>query len=420
VSTAQQGSGQPSSGSGSDRASALGSGIRVLARHLTPAPRLSTSAGRRENLLALLHELRHADALTRSDLAGLTGLAIPTVHRLLAQLLDSRLVGEQDLTRSTGGLGRPASLYRFAGAIASVAGVDVGNETTRVAVAAANGTIIGSASFPTLDIAKDPAAGIVAALGSVVAGVGARTGTLVGVGVGISASVDRATGRLAKAPIHRGWDGLPLQAMLEDRMSCPVVLEQDDHLSALAELSDRGTAPGASSLVVVNYGRGIGAGVVVDGALLRGAHGRAGRIADWPATGPGATTIGQHLLPDAMTVSYRAGGGKGNVVDGATLCQQARSGDRVARAVVERAAAGIADVFLRLAVTFDPESMVLGGGFAGSFDLFEHEIKLVMSALPDPPAVTPSVIANEAVLIGGLIAADQFVDKWLAERVAAL
>ena len=419
MSTAQL-PGQSSSGPGADRTSALGSGIRVLARHLTPAPRLSTSAGRRENLLALLHELRRAEALTRSDLAGVTGLAIPTVHRLLAQLLDSQLVGEQDLTRSTGGLGRPASLYRFEGSVASVGGVDVGNETTRVAIAAANGTIIGSASFPTLDIARDPADGIAAALSTVVSGLRTRTGAVVGVGVGISASVDRASGRLASAPIHRGWDGLPLQAMLEDRLSCPVVLEQDDHLAALAELSDRGTVPGATSLVVVNYDRGIGAGVVADGALLRGAHGRAGRIADWPATGPGARTIGQQLLPDAMTAAYRAQGGKGNVADGATLCQQARRGDPVAQAVVESAAAGIAEVFLRLAVTFDPERMVMGGGFAGSFDLFDHQIEQAMSGLPYPPAVTPSAIANEAVLIGGLIAADQFVDKWLAERVAAL
>ena len=125
-----------------DAAGGLRSGIRVLARHLTPAPRLSTSAGRTQNLLALLHELRHADALSRTDLAQLTGLAIPTVHRLLAALLESRLVAEDEATRATGGLGRPASLYRFDSSVASVAGVDVGNETTRVAVAAANGTII--------------------------------------------------------------------------------------------------------------------------------------------------------------------------------------------------------------------------------------------------------------------------------------
>jgi predicted NBD/HSP70 family sugar kinase len=414
VSTAKKNIARPDVSSGG-----LGSGIRVLARHLSPAPRLSTSAGRKENLLVLLHELRHADALTRTELARLTGLAIPTVHRLLADLLRSGLVAEEEATRATGGLGRPASLYRFASPIASVAGVDVGNETTRVAVAAANGTIIGSMSLPTPDIAEDLAGGIVESLASVIATLPTATGPLVGVGVGISASVDPA-GRLAKAPIHHGWNGLPLRPMLEERISCPVVVEQDDHLSALAELSDRGTAPGVSSLLVVNYGRGIGAGVVVDGALIRGAHGRAGRIADWPANGQHAETLGQQLLPEAMTASYQAQGGTGNVVDGASLCAAARGGDPVARSIVDRAAAGIADVFLRLAGAFDPESMVLGGGFAGSFDLFDQEIKLAMSGLPDPPSVTPSVIAGQAVLIGGLIAADPFVEKWLAERVAAL
>jgi len=413
VSTAKQGA----TGSAAD---ALGSGIRVLARHLTPAPRLSTSAGRRENLLVLLHELRQADALTRTDLARRTGLAIPTVHRLLATLLASGLVAEEDATRATGGLGRPANLYRFAGSVASVAGVDVGNETTRVAVAAANGTIIGSMSLPTPQIAEDLPGGIVTSLTSLIAGLPLAPGPLVGMGVGISASVNPASGRLAKAPIHRGWDGLPLQAMLADRMCCPAVIEQDDHLAALAELSDRGTAPGAASLVVVNYGRGIGAGIIVDGALIKGAHGRAGRIADWPVTGHNAKTLGRQLLPDAMTTAYREQGGAGNVMDGATLCQSARAGDAIARGIVERAATGIADVFLRLAVAFDPQSMVLGGGFAGSFDLFDHEIKLAMSTLPDPLSVTPSVIASEAVLIGGLIAADPFVEQWLAEQVSVL
>lgn len=147
----------------------LGSGTRILARQLVPAPQLSTSTGRRENLLALLHELRHAETLARTELAGLTGLAVPTVHRLLAALLDGGLVAEEPATRATGGLGRPASLYRFNRSVASVAGVDVGNETTRVAVAAANGTIVGSRSLPTPEIAADLPGGIIAALASVLA-----------------------------------------------------------------------------------------------------------------------------------------------------------------------------------------------------------------------------------------------------------
>ncbi len=407
----------PSGGDGG----ALSSGVRIQARQLSPAPRLSTASGRQENLLALLHELRQADAVTRADLARLTGLAFPTVHRLLAALLDGRLVVAEPATRATGGLGRPATLYRFDRSVASVAAVDVGNETTRVAVAASNGTIIGSVSRPTPEIAEDLAPGVVTLLQSLIASLQRAAGPLAGVGIGISASVDPASGRLARPPIHRGWDGLPLRSLLEERLGCPVVIEQDDHLSALAELSDRGTVPGTSSLVVVNYGRGIGAGVVIDGALVRGARGRAGRIAQWPASDQRGSTLGDELLPDALAAAYRAQGGRsGEVVDGATLCEQARAGDPVARALVDRAARGIADVFLRLAVMFDPEHMVMGGGFAASFDLFDHELMHVMSALPDPPALTASVMGSDAVLVGGLIAADPFVEKWLANRVSAL
>jgi predicted NBD/HSP70 family sugar kinase len=398
----------------------LGSGTRILARQLTPSPQLSTSAGRRENLLALLHELRHAETLARTELAELTGLAVPTVHRLLAALLDGGLVAEEPATRATGGLGRPASLYRFNRSVASVAGVDVGNETTRVAIAAANGTIVGSRSLPTPEIAADLPGGIVAALTAVLSELPPGAGPLVGVAVGIAASVDPASGRLARASVHRGWDGLPLRAILEDSLSCPVVVEQDDHLSALAELSDRGTAPGASSLVVVNYGRGIGAGVVVGGEVIRGARGRAGRIALWPATGTPDTTLEHQLLPDSLVAAYQAQGGTKPTRDGATLCRSARAGDPVARRLVRDAARALADVFLRLAITFDPEVMVMGGGFAGSFDLFEHEIRQALNRIPEPPAVRPSLISGQAVLIGGLIAADPLVTKWLTGRVSTL
>ena len=385
-----------------------------------PTPQPGTSARRRENLLALLHELRHAETLARTELAGLTGLAVPTVHRLLAALLAGGLVAEEPATRATGGLGRPASLYRFNHSVASVASIDVGNETTRVAVAAANGTIAGSRSLPTPEIAADLPAGIAAALTAVLAELPLGTGPLVGVAVGIAASVDPASGRLARASVHRSWDGLPLRAILEDSLSCPLVVEQDDHLSALAELSHRGTVPGASSLVVVNYGRGIGAGVVVDGEVIRGARGRAGRIALWPASGQPDTTLGHQLLPDSLVAAYQAQGGTGPVRDGATLCQSARNGDPVARQLVREAARVLADVFLRLAITFDPEEMVMGGGFAGSFDLFEQQIRQALNGIPEPPAVRPSLISAQAVLIGGLIAADPLVSKWLADRVSTL
>ena len=72
-------------------------------------------------------------------------------------------------------------------------------------------------------------------------------------------------------------------------------MAQDDHLSPIAESSDAGTFPGASSLLVIEIGRGIGVGMTLDGVPIAGAHRRFGRIAGWPVTSPAGTagTLGE-------------------------------------------------------------------------------------------------------------------------------
>jgi predicted NBD/HSP70 family sugar kinase len=378
-------------------------------------------AGRPGNLLKILHELRHADSLTRTDLSQRTGLAVPTVHRLLAPLLESSLVIEDDTTRAPEGLGRPATLYHFNSAVALIAGIDVGNETTRLALAAANGTIIVSSSLPTTQIVDDLPGGLVAQLFALAHPPARPPVPLAGVGVGIAASVDPESGTVSRASVHRAWDGLPLKHRLEQEFSCPVVVEQDDHLSVLAEVSDRGTVPGAASVVVVNYGRGIGVGIMIYDLIIRGARGRAGRIAYWPAdTVAGTRRLADELLPDGLIASYRARGGRGPVVDGATLCQAVRNGDQAAQLVTQWAARQLGDIFLRLATTFDPEYMVMGGGFAGSFGIFQPAIREALSVMADPPEVLPTATGGSAVVMGGILAADRFVDTWLTARVSSL
>src|SRR5271163_567021 len=96
------------------------------------------------NLLRLLGELRQAEMLSRSDLARLTGLGVPTVHRLIHELVAADLVVEIPAVQDSSLKGRPAVMYRLLERGVLVAGVDVGNETTRFAVASASGRILAS------------------------------------------------------------------------------------------------------------------------------------------------------------------------------------------------------------------------------------------------------------------------------------
>jgi glucokinase len=400
------------------RASVLRPGERVMARRLKSAPRtVGVSVGRNENLLAILFQLRHGDLLTCSELSHRTGLAAPTIHRLLATLVNDAMVTEDPDVRVTGGPGRPASSFRFNRSVVSVAGVDVGAETTRVAIAGADGTIVASRSLPTTQVVDDLPTQLGLVIDSLMSSLSNQAGPLIGVGVGVAGSLDPVTGVMSRAFIHQQLVGLPIREMLEERLACSVVVEKDDHLSILAEVSDRGTVPGASSLVVVNYGRGIGLGLIADGVVIKGMHGQAGRIVRWPSTVVPGATLRDDVALDAMLATYRSEGGRHSATDGKSLCELARGGDAVAESTIRRAAQSLAGVFLHLATVFDPEHMVLGGGFAGSFDLFDQSIRESLSVLAFPPRVLPTVIGSDAVVVGGLLVADQFIESWLAAQV---
>jgi predicted NBD/HSP70 family sugar kinase len=396
--------------------SVVKTGERVIARRLKSAPRsVGVSDGRNENLLAIVFELRHGNLMTVNELSQRTGLAAPTVHRLLAILVERGLAEEDPAVRAAAGPGRPANSYRFNRHVVSIAGVDVGAETTRVAIAGADGTIMASHSMATLEIIND----LPEALGNIIEGLMASSlvGPLIGVGVGVAGSLDPSTGVITRAFIHKQLVGLPLRDLLERKLSSPIVVEKDDHLSALAEVSNKGTTPGASSLVVVNYGRGIGVGLIADGVVIRGARGQAGRIVRWPSSVTPGAILGEELSVDAMLARYFDLGGLHSPIDGESLCELARGQDPVAVMTIERSAKNLGSVYLHFATSFDPEQMVFGGGFAGSFDLFEGELKEALSVLPNPPAITPTTIGSDSVVMGGLLLADQFIETWLAAQV---
>ena len=125
------------------------------------------------NLLRLLGELRKADSLSRSDLARQTGLGIPTVHRLIHELVAADLVVEIPAVQDSSLKGRPAVMYRLLERGVLVAGVDVGNETTRFAVASASGHILASRTKPTSRLQRQLVEGIAEEIEQLLAEVGA-------------------------------------------------------------------------------------------------------------------------------------------------------------------------------------------------------------------------------------------------------
>ncbi len=373
------------------------------------------------NLLRLVAELRQADMLSRSDLARLTNLGVPTVHRLIQDLLAADLIVEIPAVQDSTVRGRPAVMYRLLDHGVLVAGVDFGNETTRFAIGSVSGRILISSTMRSSRLQRRLVDGIAEEIEQLIVALGANRANLAGLGVGVSAVVDPVSGVLRNPPKHRHLQDRPLGKMLQERLGCTTIVRQDDHFAAVAETSRAGTFPGANPLVVLEIGTGIGAAMIVEGVTVMGARGRFGRIAGWPVSTPrrgvAKSTLGTSLVASGLVEDYHRREGDGHVFDGESLFAAAAAGDTVADAVLAWAGREIAELVIRLHLLCDPAGIVLGGGFARGFATLEPHLR---PHLPAEIVLAPSVLGENAVAMGAILATLPSTEAWISQRLSAL
>ncbi|HIP99694.1 TPA: ROK family transcriptional regulator, partial [Candidatus Bipolaricaulota bacterium] len=220
---------------------------------------------RRHNRGLVLNLLREGSPLSRTALARKTGLAPSVLTRLVRELLAEGVVAEVGKAESNGG--RRPTLLSLNPDYACALGLKV--EKSRVLAARINlaGKIRArrEAPFPGRPSPEDflkLARGLVEELAQ---------GEILGVGIGISGFVDAARGVELYSPIL-GWREIPLAAPLAEKLDLPVYVENDVNALTLAERW-YGAGRAFRNFVCVTVGEGIGAGVVVEGELYRGAAG---------------------------------------------------------------------------------------------------------------------------------------------------
>ena len=228
-------------------------------------------------LVAVLDELRLGRSRSRGDVVARTGLSRSIVAQRVGELLDRGLVVEGDPGPSTGG--RPPRQLAFNGDAGHLLVADLGASSIDVALTTLDGRILGHIAEPA-DIAAGP--------GVALARVEERfdqlrrtgpdlPGRLWGIGIGVPGPVEFRTGRPISPPIMPGWDGYPVRDRFAARFDAPVWVDNDVNILALGEWR-AGVAAGYDNVVVVKWGPGIGAGIIADGRLHRGAQGSAGDV----------------------------------------------------------------------------------------------------------------------------------------------
>ena len=374
----------------------------------------SPSTARAINDRLALRLLEREGPLTAAQLKQRTGLSRPTVADLIERLRRRGLitvVGETGATRR----GPNARLYGIVADRAHLAAVDVRTQGVTVVVSDLLGTRLAEASLPVRHGSRTATA--VARAVRLVEDTAARAGDrpLHCVGIGAPGLVDPATGRLRTSTGLPAWHR-HLVTALEDRLPARVLVENETNLAARAEQRD-GAARDARTFVLCWIGQGVGAAVVLDGALRRGASGGAGELGFLPVPGtaglPSSTDCagGFHALVSADAIVAIAARHR--------LVAEPEPHEPVAAALVRTAVADGAHPFLdelagRLALgvaavtaVLDPGCVVLGGevGHAGGAVLAARVADRVAELSPLATEVRASALGGGAVLRGALLMA---------------
>jgi predicted NBD/HSP70 family sugar kinase len=241
-------------------------------RLLRPTVKVLPEHARVHNRSMVLQHLFHSGPRSRADLARATGLTRVTISDLIGSLLNDGLVDELG-ARAAAGPGKPATLVGLRTEAFQIVAVDLADdERMHGAVLDLTGEVLERRSA-AVD-GRTGRAAVDALLALCRELVAAATQQVLGVGIGSPGVIDGA-GTVLQAP-NRGWYDLPLARDLSVALGVPVHVGNDANTAALGEFTYGGASGGG--LLVLTVGQGVGAGIVLDGALVQGDAHAAGEI----------------------------------------------------------------------------------------------------------------------------------------------
>ncbi|MHC5902537.1 ROK family transcriptional regulator [Streptomyces sp. S6] len=262
-----------------------------------------------------------ADGISRLELAERTGLTPQAVSKITARLREEGLAAEAGHRASTGG--KPRTVLRLVPEAGHAVGVHLDRDELRVVLVRLDGWVVAERCTPL-----DLGAGTSEVVGGVVRTVrgvlGGGVVGLLGVGIALPGPLDHARGVLGRVTGFPDWEGFPLRDVLARELGVPVVVDKDTNAAALGlALAGEGAAAGAGgadaergfagegdsagerraalgrgsaekrwsagepgsvrerergSFAYLHLGTGLGAGLVVDGRVHRGARTGAGEF----------------------------------------------------------------------------------------------------------------------------------------------
>ena len=382
---------------------------------------------RERNRQRVVGVLRERGLISQAEIARATGLSRTTIHNVVVELKDSGEVQEVDGRLPAVGGGRPGVHLTLQDRSQAVVGIDFGHSHVQVAVADLAHNVLAE-RIRLLDVghrATEALDASVAMVDEVLGETGVQRASIVGAGIGIPGPVDRVRGTVGSATILPGWIGLHIGAEMAERLGLPVEIENDANMGALAELT-WGAGRDCSNFAYIKASTGIGAGIVIDGKLLRGATGTAGEIGHTTLDHGGALCYCGNrgcleTVASGPAIIQLVGNAYGESLTLAMVVALAAKGDARCHRAISDAGREIGIAVAGLCNLINPERVVIGGLLSRTGDLVLDPIResirrYAVQAAAERVQVVPAVFVERAELLGSLALALRATNASMAAR----
>lgn len=369
------------------------------------------------NAFALLQLLRIHGALSRSDLARLTGLSRPTVSDQVNGLIEQGIIVEAGSGRVGSQGGKTPTLLRLNRGYGRILAVHVRSGGMRLQATNPEGEVldeqwIAAEGRPDQNaLIRNIARGIHSML--------KRPGpSLRIICMAMPGVVDFREGVVLETDSVYGWRNLPVRQLLGREFRVPVVVDNDVNLAALAEL-EAGNGLEAETSLFVELEAGIGAGVMTNGRIHRGAHWAAGEIAHMAVNmaqtplererlrGPLESNVGMDAVAARICELARRSERLAQLLREmpplAALVEAARQGDEAAETYAAELARVLGMALANMSACFDPRRIVLRGeAFTALLDrirqafasVFRWPVELELSRLGENAPLRGAALAG--------------------------
>lgn len=337
---------------------------------------------------AALREILVHGVLSRAEIARALGLSRASLTRAVRTLQEHGFVIEVG-TDVRGATGRPSELLRTSEGVWEFLGVKLTQDRLYAAVTDLAGRVLALHEETLRDPSPDA---LVQQVAEVTERLRAASPAICSLGVSVPGDVVTRDGvTVVEVSQFLGWRDVPLSSMLEARTGLTTFTVNDvDALTAKEHWI--GAGAGVGSMALVTVGAGVGFGLVTNGEVSEGAHGRFGRVGHLPVYGGGPDCGVGHegcvsgYLPSSI-IARNAGHDDS---DYSAVVDLARAGDEVALQAFRDAGTALGVLLSTVVTLVDPESIVLTGDGLPVYDIARAEVDAAFrkGLRPYEPAVT--------------------------------